>query len=291
VSASPPTKVSARRYLAHLIDALVRIAAGVVPFVLLADRSTIDPTLADQYDRVDTFAVGADRAIRIDDRLFVLERKELVIIAAIALGVTLVFDILVQGRKGWTIGKLLTGLRTVNASGDRPGILRALVRTVLLVIDLIPSYLIPLVGGLFIFASDSNRRLGDLVAGTFVVDRDAWGEDPHGEDDVDTPAWESVEDHPGHVTRLAADEPLRVGEAAPAAAAAGGAAAAAPLTSRRQPEPDAEATDASATTDASEKPAYQPQWDPARKAYLQWDPRRKTWLQFDDESGEWQPIG
>jgi len=278
VSASPPTKVSARRYLSHLIDALVRIAAGVVPFVLLADRSTIDPTLADRYDRVDTFAVGADRAIRIDDRLFVFERKELVIVAAVALGVTLLFDVLVQGRKGWTIGKLLTGLRTVNSSGDRPGIFRALVRTVLLVIDLIPSYLVPLVGGLFIFASDANRRLGDLAGGTFVVDKGAWGEDPRGEDDIDTAAWETVEDHPGHVTRLAPDEPLRVGEAAPVAAAA-----AAPLTNRRQPEPDDAATE--------KAPAYQPQWDPARKAYLQWDPRRKTWLQFDEDAGEWQPIG
>lgn len=263
MSASPPTKVSARRYLAHLIDALIRIAAGVVPFVLLSDRVSVDaldPTIADRFERVDTFAVAGDRAIRIDDRVFLLERQELFIIAAIAIGVTLLFDVIIQGRAGWTIGKALTGLRTVNKDGDRPGILRALVRTVLLVIDVIPSYLLPLVGGLFIFASDANRRLGDLVAGTFVVDRDAWGEDPRGEGDIDTSSWETLDEHPGHVTRLAEGESLKVGEPA-------------------DDEPTAKA------------PAYQPQWDPARQAYLQWDPRRKTWLQFDDDSQEWRPIG
>jgi uncharacterized RDD family membrane protein YckC len=281
VSPSPPTKVSARRYLAHLIDALVRIAAGVVPFVLLAERVSLerlDPTIADRYERVDSFAIGADRAVRIDDRIFIFERQEIWIVLGIALGVTLLFDVIIQGRFGWTIGKALTGLRTVNKSGDRPGILRALVRTVLLVIDLIPSYLIPLVGGLFIFASDSNRRLGDLVGGTFVVDRAAWGEDPRGEWDEPTD-WdrEDLDTHPGHVTTLAAGESLVVGDAEPADASGD--------------EPVSEPTAAPAAAASAKAPAYQPQWDPARKAYLQWDPRRETWLQFDDDSQEWKPIG
>lgn len=267
MSASPPTKVSARRYLSHLIDALIRVAAGVVPFVLLAERVSVDaldPTIADRFERVDTFAVAGDRAIRIDDRVFLLERQELFIVAAIAIAVTLLLDVIVQGRAGWTVGKALTGLRTVNKDGDRPGIGRAFVRTVLLVIDVIPSYLFPLVGGLFIFASDSNRRLGDLVAGTFVVDKDAWGEDPRGEGDIDVSSWEpDLDDHPGHVTRLAEGESIQVGQ-----------------------QRDEQAADEPAA-----KPSYQPQWDPARQAYLQWDPRRKTWLQFDDDSQEWRPIG
>jgi uncharacterized RDD family membrane protein YckC len=279
VSPSPPTKVSGRRYLAHLIDALVRIAAGVVPFVLLADRMSldrVDPTIADRYEKIDSFALGADRAVRIDDRIFIFERQEVWIVIAIALGVTLLFDVIIQGRFGWTIGKALTGLRTVNRNGDRPGILRALVRTVLLVIDLIPSYLIPLVGGLFIFASDSNRRLGDLVGGTYVVDRAAWGEDPLG--DGDEPMdWDrdDIDTHPGHVTTLAAGESLRVGD----------------QDADEDADPVSEPTPEREPAGSSSGPAYQPQWDPARKAYLQWDPRRETWLQFDDDSQEWKPIG
>ena len=38
-------------------------------------------------------------------------------------------------------------------------------------------------------------------------------------------------------------------------------------------------------------PAYQPQWDPARQAYLQWHPGKQKWLQFDEPSGEWRSIG
>jgi uncharacterized RDD family membrane protein YckC len=283
VNPSPPTKVLGRRYLAHLIDALVRIAAVVVPFVLLAERRTVDavdPTIADRYDQVDTFAVGALRAIKVDDRLFLFERKELVIVAAVAVGVTLFFDVIVQGRAGWTIGKGLTGLRTVNRSGDRPGIFRALVRTVLFVIDLIPSYLLPLVGGLIIFASDTNRRLGDLVAGTYVVDKGAWGEDPRGEEEELDWDRTDLESHPGHVTTLAAGEAIRVGDAPPA---------------EDEPEsadePVSEPTPEPAAAGAASRPAYQPQWDPARKAYLQWDPRREAWLQFDDDSQQWRPIG
>lgn len=41
---------------------------------------------------------------------------------------------------------------------------------------------------------------------------------------------------------------------------------------------------------APEPPAYQPQWDPARQAYLQWNPKTETWLQFDDGAQEWRPI-
>lgn len=275
MSPSPPTKVSGRRYLAYVIDALIRVAAGVVPFVLLAERLTVarlaerDPSFnADNVKEYSTFASQGLRAIRIDDRVFLLERNEVVIVAAIALGVALFFDVIVQGRAGWTIGKALAGLRTVNKDGERPGIFRALVRTILLPIDLIPSYLFPVVGGLIIFASDSNRRLGDLVAGTFVVDKEAWGQDPRGEEErIDTSPWESLDEHPGHVKTLAEGEALRVGEQA---------------VSEPAPAPEAE---------PSEKaPAYQPQWDPARKAYLQWDPRKETWLQFDDDAGEWRPI-
>jgi uncharacterized RDD family membrane protein YckC len=273
VSASPPTKVSARRYLAHLIDGLIRVAAWAVPFALLADRTTVnavDPTIADRYREYGSFALAGDRVVRVDDRLYIFEREELFIIGGIALAVVLFFDVIIQGRFGWTVGTLLTGLRTVKKTGERPGIIRAFVRTLLLPIDLIPGYLIPLVGGLFIFASDTNRRLGDLCGGTYVVDKSSWGIDPTVDDDVDRTAWEGLDDHPGHVTRLDEGEPLRVGAAAGAAATA-------------VPE--------RADDDDSKAPAYQPQWDPARKAYLQWDPRKQTWLQFDDDAGEWRPIG
>ena len=184
----------------------------------------------------------------------------------------LLVTVIIQGRFGWTFGKGLTGLRTVKADGARPGFFRALGRTILLPIDAIPSCLIPMVGSLSALLSGDNRRLGDFVGGTYVVRRSAMGEDPTGEDDLDTSAWEPAE--PAPVTTLAAGEALRVGEAAPAED---------PDVSEPEPE-DEDSTEGKA-------PAYQPQWDPTRQAYLQWDPRKQTWLQFDDAAGEWRPIG
>ncbi len=76
--------------------------------------------------------------------------------------------------------------------------------------------------------------------------------------------------------RASPQEALRVGDQAEPAATQTVTAPAA--------EPAAEAGSAKA-------PAYQPQWDPARQAYLQWHPGKQQWLQFDEPSGEWRPIG
>lgn len=267
-----PTAVLIRRYLAHIVDFLFHLATVAVPFWLLATRSTVNVPSGEPF--ADTFAQGADRAIRIDDRLFLFDRNELILIAAVSVAVTLMFLVIIQGRLGWTVGKLLTGLRTVNASGERPGIFRAFFRTLLLPIDALPGELIPLVGGLVALFTDTNRRIGDLVAGTYVVRRSAVGQDPTGGDgDLDTTGWEPVADAPAPVTTLAAGEALRVGDAAEPAAT--------------------ETFTAPAAVPAGEAkaPAYQPQWDPARQAYLQWHPGKQQWLQFDEPSGEWRPIG
>jgi uncharacterized RDD family membrane protein YckC len=281
VSPSPPDKkptaVLIRRYIARLIDLVVYWVALAIPFLLMADQKTLAEANVnpDSYDKYGSFALGADRVFRADDKLFIFERKELFIIAGIAAGVALIFELITQGRFGWTVGKLLTGLRTVNREGVRPGIVRAFFRTVLLALDALPGYVIPLVGGIFALASADNRRLGDYAGGTYVVGRNSMGEDPTGEhDDLTASSWDTLDEHPGHVTKLDEGEPLRVGEAAAATTAVAAA-------TGRDDRP---------VTD-DERPAYQPQWDPARKAYLQWDPRKQTWLQFDDDSGEWQPIG
>ena len=98
------------------------------------------------------------------------------------------------------------------------------------------------------------------------------GDDPTGGAGVDTSGWEPQAGDSAPLTTLAEGEALRVGGAATAGEAA-----------VSEPAPGA-ATDEKA-------PAYQPQWDPARQAYLQWDPRKQQWLQFDDAAGEWHPIG
>ena len=75
----------------------------------------------------------------------------------------LAYFVLLEGFLGWTIGKLILGMRVVNAEGRAPGLIRALIRNLLRPID----YL--LIGIILIAVSERKRRLGDLIAGTFVV--------------------------------------------------------------------------------------------------------------------------
>ncbi len=269
-----PTAVLVRRYVAHVIDLLVHVASVAVPFLLLGEK--LAESSPDTSPYVDAFRLRPDYAVRIDDQVWTFTRDDLIIIALVAAGIGLLITVVIQGRLGWTVGKLLTGLRTVNGDGGRPGIFRALFRTILLPIDALPSWLVPLVGGLIALFTTTNRRLGDLVAGTYVVRRSAWGSDPTGADGLDTTGWEAVGDEPSPVATLAEGEALRVGDAADPAATQ-------TFTAPAQ-GPTAEAGSGKA-------PAYQPQWDPTRQAYLQWHPGQRQWLQFDEASGEWRPIG
>jgi hypothetical protein len=66
------------------------------------------------------------------------------------------------------------GVRVVNDQGRPPGIGRALVRSVAGVVDYIPCCF-PLVGLILVFTTKGHRRVGDMAAGTYVVDKAAVG--------------------------------------------------------------------------------------------------------------------
>lgn len=73
---------------------------------------------------------------------------------------------------GGTVGKLIFGLRVVTARGQRAGFGRNLVRWLFLIVDAACCYL---PGLLTSFNTKGHRRVGDLVAGTYVVHRSAEG--------------------------------------------------------------------------------------------------------------------
>jgi uncharacterized RDD family membrane protein YckC len=80
--------------------------------------------------------------------------------------VVLLYYTLLEGSIGKTVGKMVTGIRVIDEAGHSPGYLRALVRTVLRIID---GLLLYLVGFIIVLASDRRRRLGDMAAKTQVV--------------------------------------------------------------------------------------------------------------------------
>jgi uncharacterized RDD family membrane protein YckC len=78
------------------------------------------------------------------------------------LGYYVVFEALT----GWTIGKLVMGLRVVAEDGDSISWGQALGRNLLRFVDGLFFYLI---AALFVWSSSKRQRLGDLAANTFVI--------------------------------------------------------------------------------------------------------------------------
>lgn len=73
---------------------------------------------------------------------------------------------LMEGYLGWTFGKLIVGLRVTNEDGEAPGLQGAFVRSTLRAVDGISGYIVGFVAALL---SERRQRIGDRLAGTFVV--------------------------------------------------------------------------------------------------------------------------
>jgi uncharacterized RDD family membrane protein YckC len=92
--------------------------------------------------------------------------------AALAIGATLLlgflYYLLGEGIAGSTLGKGITGIQVREKAGARCGMKGSLIRNLLRLVDAIGVYLV----GFFIaIFSKTRQRLGDLVAGTVVVER------------------------------------------------------------------------------------------------------------------------
>ena len=94
--------------------------------------------------------------------------------ALLLFGLPLLMFVILQGLTGWTLGKLITGIRTVQEDGRVVGIPRALVRWLFWIIDSLP--VLWLVGLITSLTTTGHRRVGDMVAKTFVVDKRAVGQ-------------------------------------------------------------------------------------------------------------------
>lgn len=89
------------------------------------------------------------------------------------LGFSLVMFVVLQGLTGWSLGKLMTGLRVVQADGRAIGLPRAALRWLLWIVDSLPF--LWLVGLITSFTTVGHRRVGDMVAKSYVVRADAAG--------------------------------------------------------------------------------------------------------------------
>lgn len=253
-----PTDVMGRRIGAYLIDALIALvvvggAAATLFFGALrtAPAGTVvcPDERADRPGAVAFCLDDGDEVRYLDDQRAEELTSEIWILST---AFSAVVNVLLQGLTGATPGKFLVGLRVVRSDGHNAGVLRCLVRTVLLVVD---AACCAIVGLLTAFRSRAHRRVGDMVAGTMVVgrkDRDAL-----------------------ILARSGIALPDRASLAA--AAWAETSPAAVPAAAAVADRPAAPGADA-------------PTWDPARGAYIQYDHQLSAWMQWSDEAGEWRPI-
>lgn len=132
--------VTGRRIVATIIDGIL---FGIVSGVLRAFFGTGTSTSGFRVTQLST-------------------RGNLALLAAAAL-----YYILLEGLVGRTVGKMVTGIKVIDAdTGNPPGIVSAAVRTASRVIDGLGGYL---VGFIIVLVSDRRRRLGDIAAKTLVV--------------------------------------------------------------------------------------------------------------------------
>jgi uncharacterized RDD family membrane protein YckC len=136
VSAAPATgpKLDNRRVAAAIVDLLI-VSVGAVAILVAGDSLTGDRQ-------------GA--------------------LGAVILGWALYYFFALESGEGQTVGKKLMKLRVVRADGRPAGMREIAVRTVLRVVD---NYLVGLI--VMLATGERRQRIGDLAAGTIVVDASA----------------------------------------------------------------------------------------------------------------------
>lgn len=254
-----PTDVMGRRIGAYLLDGLVTMvimAVILVPTVLSSFEEAPAGTLRcpvpgePRVTGEPTFCSESGGTVRY---LPAGEAESLQTFGVVtSLGSSLLLNVLLQGLTGATIGKLIVGLRVVNAKGQNAGIGRCLIRTVLLIVD---SAFCAIIGLVTAFNSKGHKRVGDMVAGTIVI----------GRDDRDALL----------LARSGVALPDRKTLAAEAYV---------PTSQDLTP------VGSSADLVTGRPGVDEPVWDDDRDTFIQYDPARSAWMQWNVAANEWEPI-
>ena len=77
------------------------------------------------------------------------------------------YFIFMEAYVGWTIGKRILGLKVLDVAGNKIGILKALIRNLLRLVDGLPA--LNILGIILIVYSPRGQRFGDRIAKTYVT--------------------------------------------------------------------------------------------------------------------------
>lgn len=255
-----PTKIMGSRVGAYVIDAILTVVVVVGAFFLfgMSRLESIDagsPAAAQAMcDEVNNQTSGDHICFTSGSTARLATGSDAESIQAILYGSAIAFGIanyvILSTVAGGTLGKLLFGLRVTTAYGKRAGIGRNLVRWLFLIIDGLCCYFLP---GLIVASkSKGHRRIGDMVAGTYVVHRSAEGR---------------LLNIPGHLVVKNRQDPYVTAANPPGIGQAPG-------------------TAAPATADGISAPVF----DPSRNTYVRYDQGSGVWFQWDDRTQSWVPA-
>lgn len=332
-AAVDPTKVTGRRLGAFVIDWVVLMGLVPVSIFFAVSRPTIyTDSPGCTFLEVRELVPSGQTCIEVTgsgglEGTWVLPSSGFIAAGIYVLVFLIAVEWLLQGATGKTIGKLLFGISTVDARGTGPGVAKQLIRGVMWIIDGI-TLCLP-IAAWSILLTKRNQRLGDMVAGTFVVRSSARGTpiagvpisaaapapglDPSGVVPGGFPSAPPTDAsaYPPHApivstvpaamapqdptsVHVPGSEPTVIQPAVPRPSDGDATVAegwAAPASPAAEP---AAAEQAAAEQPPAEQPASAatggPQWDPDRNAYIQWDPNQGSWLVYDDAAAEWKPI-
>jgi uncharacterized RDD family membrane protein YckC len=167
-----PTRVVGRRVVAFLIDGILFYAFAAAVFFAMADKDTdiARDLLTGKLSANENTYINVDLG---DHQYSIVGSGKFFLYLLITFGVSFLYYVVLQGRTGWTLGKLALGIRTVAADGRPAGIGKAALRWVMWIADGFAFYLVAFVTAM---ATEWNQRVGDLVAKTYVVRRSAFGQ-------------------------------------------------------------------------------------------------------------------
>jgi hypothetical protein len=173
-----PTAVMGRRIGAVAIDgALIYIPLWIWAGSQFESSEKVSADAAETYcndfnDRIsDGVCVPVDRTTYYDADF----GSHLGDLSSIGLLAAVVMYVGLQSLLGGSVGKLLTGIRVVDEEGRKAAFWRMLVRWLLWIVDGLPFLLGPLVGFITGLTTTGHRRVGDMVAKTYVVRAQAVG--------------------------------------------------------------------------------------------------------------------
>jgi len=159
-----PTEVIGPRIAAFVIDALLVSGVSVAIFAALKTRSyTNAPAGACQQLRANGYSAPC---VQLGAHVYTWGGGRFALALLLSVLTSFVNHVLLQGNTGATLGKMMLGLRVVDGSGRVCGVGRAIVRWLFLIVD---QFFCFLVGLIVVLVTHPHRRVGDMVAGTYVV--------------------------------------------------------------------------------------------------------------------------